>query len=248
MTWLCSLPAWVIFPLFAAATLLFTVAVDGILRRRLVPDDVRAKASPSAATTLQALATIYAVLAAFVVVDEYGQLRDAPSADPRRPRRRVVHDAGARRGAGLPVPRLHPYRHRTDDRVHQQPSGALSGARVSDRRGSSGSSGSASDLADPGTSNPSSRFRTRARPGSSSEETRSGQSSSRGRSRSAGWRRSITRASDVRPNQRRRTPPCCGSANPTAPTSSCLRDGPRCHLAGQPARASIPTRTPQDEG
>src|SRR5450759_690160 len=79
MTWLCSLPAWVIFPLFAAATLLFTVAVDGILRRRLVPDNVRAKASPSAATTLQALATIYAVLAAFVVVDEYGQLRDAQS-------------------------------------------------------------------------------------------------------------------------------------------------------------------------
>jgi hypothetical protein len=79
MTWLGSLPAWAIFPLFAAATLLFTVAVDGILRRRLVSDDVRAQASPSAATTLQALATIYAVLAAFVVVDEYGQLRDAQS-------------------------------------------------------------------------------------------------------------------------------------------------------------------------
>jgi hypothetical protein len=74
MTWLGSLPAWAIFPLFAAATLLLTVAVDGILRRRLVSDDVRAQASPSAATTLQALATIYAVLAAFVIVDEYGQL------------------------------------------------------------------------------------------------------------------------------------------------------------------------------
>jgi Protein of unknown function (DUF4239) len=79
MTWLGSLPAWAIFPLFAAATLLLTVAVDGILRRRLVPDDARANASPSAATTLQALATIYAVLAAFVIVDEYGQLRDAQS-------------------------------------------------------------------------------------------------------------------------------------------------------------------------
>jgi len=79
MTWLGSLPAWAIFPLFAAATLLLTVAVDGILRRRLVPDDVRTKASPTAATTLQALATIYAVLVAFVIVDEYGQLREAQS-------------------------------------------------------------------------------------------------------------------------------------------------------------------------
>jgi hypothetical protein len=79
MTWLGSLPAWAIVPLFAAATVLLTVAVDGILRRRLVPDDVRTKASPTAATTLQALATIYAVLVAFVIVDEYGQLRDAQS-------------------------------------------------------------------------------------------------------------------------------------------------------------------------
>jgi hypothetical protein len=79
MTWLGSLPAWAIFPLFAAATLLFTVAVDGILRRRLIPEEVRANAGPSAATTLQALATIYAVLVAFVIVDEYSQLRDAQS-------------------------------------------------------------------------------------------------------------------------------------------------------------------------
>jgi ABC-type xylose transport system permease subunit len=75
MTWLGSLPAWAIFPLFAAAMLLLTVAIDGILRRRLVPEKVRAKASPTAATTLQALATIYAVLVAFVIVDEYAQLR-----------------------------------------------------------------------------------------------------------------------------------------------------------------------------
>jgi Protein of unknown function (DUF4239) len=79
MTWLGSLPAWAIFPLFAVAMLLLTVAIDGILRRRLVPDDVRSKASPTAATTLQALATIYAVLVAFVIVDEYSQLRDTQS-------------------------------------------------------------------------------------------------------------------------------------------------------------------------
>jgi hypothetical protein len=79
MTWLSSLPSWAIFPLFAAATLLFTVTTDGILRRRFVTDEVRAKASPTAATTIQALATIYAVLVAFVIVDEYSQLRYAQS-------------------------------------------------------------------------------------------------------------------------------------------------------------------------
>jgi Protein of unknown function (DUF4239) len=77
MTWIGSLPPWALFPLFAAAALLFTVAVDGIMRRRLVPVSVRQTAGPTASTTLQALATIYAVLVAFVIVDEYSQLRNA---------------------------------------------------------------------------------------------------------------------------------------------------------------------------
>jgi hypothetical protein len=77
VTWIGSLPAWVLFPLFGAGALLFTVAIDGFLRRRLVPVSVRQTAGPTAATTLQALATIYAVLVAFVIVDEYGQLRSA---------------------------------------------------------------------------------------------------------------------------------------------------------------------------
>ena len=79
MTWLGSLPAWAIFPLFAVAALLLTVALDGILRRRMVPSEVRRTAGPTAATTLQALATIYAVLVAFVIVDEYSQFRSAQS-------------------------------------------------------------------------------------------------------------------------------------------------------------------------
>jgi hypothetical protein len=79
VTWLGSLPAWAIFPLAAGAALLLTVALDGILRRRMVPADVRSKAGPTAATTLQALATIYAVLVAFVIVDEYNQFRSAQS-------------------------------------------------------------------------------------------------------------------------------------------------------------------------
>jgi len=77
VTWLGSLPAWAIFPLFGAAALLLTVALDSILRRHLLPAEARSRAGPSAATTLQALATIYAVLVAFVIVDEYTQLRSA---------------------------------------------------------------------------------------------------------------------------------------------------------------------------
>ena len=77
MTWIGSLPPWALFPLFAAAGLVFMFAVDGIMRRRVVPVSVREHAGPSAATTLQALATVYAVLVAFVIVDEYGQLRSA---------------------------------------------------------------------------------------------------------------------------------------------------------------------------
>ncbi len=78
MTWIGSLPAWALFTLFAFGALLFTIGVDSLLRRRLQPD-VRARAGPTAATTLQALATIYAVLVAFVIVDEYTQLRSAQS-------------------------------------------------------------------------------------------------------------------------------------------------------------------------
>jgi hypothetical protein len=79
VTWLGSLPAWAIFPLFAVAALLLTVALDGILRRHLLPIEARNRAGPTAATTLQALATIYAVLVAFVIVDEYNQFRSAQS-------------------------------------------------------------------------------------------------------------------------------------------------------------------------
>jgi hypothetical protein len=76
--WLASLNGWVLFPLmgaiWAAITFLFIVLV-----RRYVPADVRSRAGPTAAVTLQVLATMYAILIAFVIVDEYTQLRSAQS-------------------------------------------------------------------------------------------------------------------------------------------------------------------------
>src|SRR5689334_23264878 len=76
--WLASLNGWVLFPvmgaLWAGVTFLFIVLV-----RRYVPADVRSRAGPTAAVTLQVLATMYAILIAFVIVDEYTQLRSAQS-------------------------------------------------------------------------------------------------------------------------------------------------------------------------
>jgi hypothetical protein len=79
MSWIGSLPSWALFPLFGAGARLFMVAIDGVIRRRVIPTSVRDRAGPTAATTLQALATIYAVLVAFVIVNEYNSLRDAQS-------------------------------------------------------------------------------------------------------------------------------------------------------------------------
>lgn len=78
MTWLGSLPAWALLGLFALAGLVVTFGLDEILRRRLRPE-VRSRVGPTASTTLQALATIYAVLVAFVIVNEYSQFRTAQS-------------------------------------------------------------------------------------------------------------------------------------------------------------------------
>lgn len=73
--WLASQSGWVLFPVMigvgAAVAFLFIVLV-----RRHVPDDVRSRVGPTAAVTLQVLATMFAILIAFVIVDEYTQLRD----------------------------------------------------------------------------------------------------------------------------------------------------------------------------
>jgi Protein of unknown function (DUF4239) len=62
-----------VFLAFAFVGIAITIAIDAALRR-WVPDEVRSRAAGTAAWVLSVLATIYAVLAAFVIVDEYGQL------------------------------------------------------------------------------------------------------------------------------------------------------------------------------
>ena len=65
-----------LFLTFAIVGVTFNLVLDAVMRR-FVSDDVRHRAGPTAAVTVQVLATIYAVLVAFVIVNEYSQLRSA---------------------------------------------------------------------------------------------------------------------------------------------------------------------------
>ncbi len=76
LRWIADLRAWALFPLMAAVGAAITLLFNTLVRR-YVPDDVRSRAGPTAAVTLQVLATMYAILIAFVIVDEYTQLRSA---------------------------------------------------------------------------------------------------------------------------------------------------------------------------
>ena len=65
-----------LFLTFAAVAVTFNLALDTLMRRIVTPE-VRHRAGPTAAVTVPVLATIYAVLVAFVIVSEYSQLRSA---------------------------------------------------------------------------------------------------------------------------------------------------------------------------
>jgi len=69
----------VVFAAFALVGIAITIAIDAALHRWL-PDPVRARAGGTAAWVLSVLATLYAVLTAFVIVDEYGQLQSTQDA------------------------------------------------------------------------------------------------------------------------------------------------------------------------
>jgi hypothetical protein len=60
----------------AIVAVTFNLALDAVMRR-IVSPEIRHRAGPTAAVTVQVLATIYAVLVAFVIVSEYSQLRSA---------------------------------------------------------------------------------------------------------------------------------------------------------------------------
>jgi hypothetical protein len=62
-----------LFVTFAAIGIAFNLALDGLLRRYVSPE-ARGRGGPTAAVVVQVLATIYAVLVAFVIVTEYNQL------------------------------------------------------------------------------------------------------------------------------------------------------------------------------
>ena len=65
-----------LFLTFAAVGVTFNLVLDAVMRRVVSPE-VRHRAGPTAAVTVQVLATIYAVLVAFVIVNQYSQLRAA---------------------------------------------------------------------------------------------------------------------------------------------------------------------------
>jgi hypothetical protein len=65
-----------LFVTFAAVGIGFILVVDSVMRRFVSPD-VRDRCGPTTAVTVQVLATIYAVLVAFVIVTEYSQLQSA---------------------------------------------------------------------------------------------------------------------------------------------------------------------------
>jgi hypothetical protein len=63
-----------LFVTFAALGIAFVFALDAVMRHFVTPD-VRGRCGPTAAVIVQVLATIYAVLVAFVIVTQYNQLR-----------------------------------------------------------------------------------------------------------------------------------------------------------------------------
>jgi hypothetical protein len=65
-----------LFLTFAVVGVGFNFALDAVMRH-FVSAEVRGRAGPTAAVTVQVIATIYAVLVAFVIVSEYSQLRSA---------------------------------------------------------------------------------------------------------------------------------------------------------------------------
>ncbi len=72
--WLGSLNPILLFTLFGIVGIAITVLLDVVMRRRVEPT-TRERANSTASVTLTVIATIYAILIAFVIVDAYTQIR-----------------------------------------------------------------------------------------------------------------------------------------------------------------------------
>jgi hypothetical protein len=93
--WLAGRPAYVLFPIFIAAGLIVTYVLDMLVRRYVAPD-TRERATHTAGVMLQVIATIYAILIAFVIVDEYTRLNDTQSQVSSKAAALAVIDANSR--------------------------------------------------------------------------------------------------------------------------------------------------------
>lgn len=76
LEWLGGLPLFVLFILFSGIAILVTIVVERFMRGVTAPGP-RETIGATAATVLNAVTVVYAILLGFVIVDEYSQFNDA---------------------------------------------------------------------------------------------------------------------------------------------------------------------------
>jgi len=76
LDWLGGLPLFVLFILFSGTAILITIVVERLMRGVTAPGP-KESIGATAATVLNAVTVVYAILLGFVIVDEYGQFNDA---------------------------------------------------------------------------------------------------------------------------------------------------------------------------
>ena len=74
--WLTGLPSFLLFLVLMAVGLLFATGLSW-LSTRAIEDDVRTRTSTSVTTVVGVVAGLYAVLVAFVIVNEWQTFNDA---------------------------------------------------------------------------------------------------------------------------------------------------------------------------
>ena len=106
MRWLAGRPAWVLFPMFIVVGIAVTYAIDRTVRRYLAPE-TREQATHTAGVMLQVIATIYAILIAFVIVDEYTRVHETQAQVSSKAAALAVIDANSRALSDTESARIH---------------------------------------------------------------------------------------------------------------------------------------------